>query len=72
MNIISSIKNDEDGTEIYVFDRSEVDAARPFGVRFYDMDSNTTIAVYHCPTMEIANARVATITKDGGAISVAV
>jgi hypothetical protein len=67
VNKIHTIKNEEDGTEIYIFDRE--DTKLPFGVRFADLDANETIAVFHCPTLENAYAKVALLTQSG-AVSV--
>jgi hypothetical protein len=63
MKILNSIKNEEAGTEVYIFDRAAVDAKMPFGVRFLDTDADETITIIFCPTMVLAEKKMAELTK---------
>lgn len=63
--ILNSIKDLDYGTEVYIFDRAAVDAKLPFGVRFLDSESDQTIAIFHCPTIELAHKKVGELTKSG-------
>lgn len=63
IKILNSIKNLDDGTEAYIFDRAETDSKLPFGVRFVCTDSGESIAIFHCPTFELAHKKVGEITR---------
>lgn len=63
MKILNSIKNEEAGTEVYIFDRAAVDAKMPFGVRFLDTDADETITIFFCPTLDLAQKKMSELTK---------
>jgi hypothetical protein len=64
--ILETIKNEADGTQIDIFDRSAFSSkAAPFGVRFWDTDADATIGVWHCATLEAARKVVAGLTNPG-------
>lgn len=69
--ILYRLDNHDEGTAVYIFDRSTVDPKKPFGVRFFDLDveaddpTKATIAVSFCPTMELAQKAVSEWTKTG-------
>jgi hypothetical protein len=69
--ILYRLDNHDEGTAVYIFDRAAVDPTKPFGVRFFDTDveavdnEKATIAVFFCPTMELAQRKVSDVTKSG-------